>query len=85
MEAMEWFALIGLLAQLIGMGVGAFWVVSSVRATSNQLATSVDSLTRTLDKLEGTIKVVEEKQIDHEIRVRLLEEKSRCKANLPDQ
>ena len=76
---MEWLALVGLLTQLVGMGVGAFWVVTSVRATSNQLAGSVDSLTKTLDKLEATIKTVEQTQIDHEIRIRLVEEKSKCR------
>lgn len=82
MNAMEWFALLGLIAQLVGMFAGGFWVVTSVRATSNQLAGSVDSLTKTLDKLEHTIKTVEQTQIDHEIRIRLVEEKAKCRATL---
>jgi hypothetical protein len=78
MTAVEWFALLGLITQLIGMGAGAFWVVGSVRATSNQLAGAVESLNKTLDKLEKTMKEVEVKQVDHEIRMRLVEEKQKC-------
>lgn len=76
MEAVEWFALIGLVVQLLGMGAGAFWVVGSVRNTSNQLASAVTSLNKTLDKLEATMKSVELKQVDHEIRMRLMEARS---------
>ena len=73
MGVVEWFALVGLLVQLLGMGAGAFWVVGSVRNTSNQLAHSMELLNKTLDKLETTMKSVETKQIDHEIRMRLME------------
>ena len=75
MDVVEWFALIGLVIQLLGMGAGAFWVVGSVRNTSNQLASAVTSLNKTLDKLEATMKSVETKQVDHEIRMRLMEAK----------
>lgn len=73
MSVVEWMALAGLLVQLIGMGVGAFWIVGSVRSTSSTLGITIEHLTKTLNRLEETMKSVEQKQVEQEIRLRVIE------------
>jgi hypothetical protein len=50
----------------VGMGSAAIWLVAEIKGTTKQLRESID-------RLSDTIERVEKRQIDHEVRLALLE------------
>lgn len=73
MTVSEISMVIGFTLQLIGFVVSGVWIVASIKSTSSQISITIEHLTKTLGKLEQIIDQVQQKQIDQEIRVRLLE------------
>ena len=50
----------------IGMGISAVYIVTEIKGTTRQLRDSIDLLTKAIEKVES-------RQIDHEVRIALLE------------
>lgn len=50
----------------IGMGVSAVYIVTEIKGTTRQLRESIDRLT-------AAIAAIENRQLDHEVRISLLE------------
>jgi hypothetical protein len=50
----------------IGMGSAAIWLVAEIKGTTRELRKSIDRLSDTIEK-------VETRQLDHEVRLVLLE------------
>lgn len=71
----EWISCVAVLLQGLCAVVGAVWVVSSLRNTGSSLQGSINHLSNTINKLETAIDKVEDRQVDHEVRLRLAEQR----------
>ena len=75
MDLSEIVLVVGFFMQLIAFVTSGVWIVANIKSTSSQLSLTIQHLTATLSKLERTMEKVEAKQVEQEIRVRLLENK----------
>ena len=73
MQLSEMVMIAGFGLQLFGFVASGIWIVANIKSTSTELSGTIDHHTKTLGRLEVTMKSVETKQVDHEIRMRLLE------------
>lgn len=73
MDTAQIVLVLGFLCQLVAFISSGVWIVANIKGTSTQLSLSLHHLTATLAKLETTMEKVQAKQIDQEIRVKLLE------------
>lgn len=72
----EWIALSGLFMQLLAMISCGIWVVASLRTSGAKLDGTMIHIGKTMDRLDQTIRSVEDRQNDHEMRVRILESRT---------
>jgi len=59
--------------EVLGACVVAVWAVAKIKATTDTLTSSISQLSKSVEKLETSLDRHEEKQIDHEIRLQMLE------------
>lgn len=57
----------------ISMGGAALWTVAAIRGTTRELRMSIEHLAACVGKLSGAIDDVKNRQVDHEVRLALLE------------
>ena len=68
----NWSDAVGI-AQLVSMIIGLVWGISKIQTTTVVLTKSIDTLDRTISKLETAIEKVEAKIGEHGERIAVLE------------
>lgn len=71
----EWISCIAVIIQGLCVVAGAVWAVSTLRGTGNSLQGSINHLSNTINKLETKIDKMENNHVDHEVRLRLAEQR----------
>ena len=77
MESGVWVAIAALSIQILVAVAGAVWIIAQLKTTTEGLNSSVSQLSRSIEKLDGSLDRHEEKQIDHELRIQRLEHNGR--------
>lgn len=73
----QFFLLGAFLVQLVGMLSAGVWFVTSVKITTAELRTTIDHLSRSIETLGKTIERIEAKQQDHELKFARMENNQR--------
>lgn len=59
--------------QIVVLTATAVWTVATIRNTTQNLNDSIKSLARTVESLSASVGKIQNKSIDHEARIRVVE------------